>query len=187
MTNRSPVAEVKARAFCVTPRRLRVSRITLPVCSVCISSPSPKCYRTGTLFELGNKAKEFIEECALKSWSLPQGDFLSLAILALCGPMLRIRKKRGLRQWQSVKRAENTNDWASCKRKHEAQIAISAGSWTPELAYLPSQRAERAKPSCRYQKRHLPALEQSRRHRIPVPYRHPLVLSAPSNLFSCGT
>jgi hypothetical protein len=126
MTNRSPVPEVKARAFCVTPRRLRVSRITLPICWVCISSPSPKCYRTGsiwadlrqisnkysrtgtssskpikflnhsrtgTLFELGNKAKEFIEECASKSWSLPQGDFLSLAILALCGPMLRIRKK----------------------------------------------------------------------------------------------
>jgi hypothetical protein len=118
MTNRSPVPEVKARAFCVTPRRLRVSRITLPICWVCISSPSPKCYRTGsiwadlrqisnkysrtgtssskpikflnhsrtgTLFELGNKAKEFIEECASKSWSLPQGDFLSLAILRYVG------------------------------------------------------------------------------------------------------
>jgi hypothetical protein len=42
MTNRSPVPEVKARAFCVTPRRLRVPRITLAICSVCISSPSPK-------------------------------------------------------------------------------------------------------------------------------------------------
>jgi hypothetical protein len=41
--------------------------------------------RTGTLFELGNKAKEFIEECASKSWSLPQGDFLSLAILRYVG------------------------------------------------------------------------------------------------------
>jgi hypothetical protein len=115
--------------------------------------------RTGTLFELGNKAKEFIEECASKSWSLPQGDFLSLAILRYVGRCFVSGKNWGLRQWQSVKRAENTNDWASRKRKHEAQIAISAGFWTPELAYLPSQRAEPAKPSCRYQKRHLPALE----------------------------
>jgi hypothetical protein len=41
MTNRSPVPEVKARAFCVTPRRLRVSRITLPICSVCIRATPP--------------------------------------------------------------------------------------------------------------------------------------------------
>src|ERR1035437_5340146 len=32
MTNRSPVPAVKARSFCVTPKRLRVSRIMLPIC-----------------------------------------------------------------------------------------------------------------------------------------------------------
>jgi hypothetical protein len=53
MTSRIPVPEVRARSLCVTPRFLRVSRISFPICSgVYLRCHRLKCYRTVILYRL---------------------------------------------------------------------------------------------------------------------------------------
>lgn len=49
MTKRSPVPAVKARSFCVTPRRLRASRITLPISSGVYFNRASKTFPYGNI------------------------------------------------------------------------------------------------------------------------------------------